>query len=54
MKGEHPQGDKMIRREDHEAVIDSYISRIENGEIHVKQRIAAADIAKRMPVHADN
>ncbi len=50
---EHPQGSKMIRREDHKAIIDSYISRVENGEIHVKQHVAAADVAKRMPPRAD-
>ena len=33
--------------------IDSYISRVENGEIHVKQRTAAADVAKRMPPRVD-
>jgi len=50
---EHPQGAKRIRKEDHKAIIDSYLSRVENGEIHVKQRIAAAEVEKRMPSRVD-
>jgi hypothetical protein len=50
---EHPQGPKYIRKEDHKAVIDFYMSRVENGEIHVKQKIAAADLEKRFPSRHD-
>ena len=50
---EHPQGPKYIRKEDHKAVIDFYMSRVENGEIHVKQKIAAADLEKRFPARHD-
>jgi len=50
---EHPQGAKRIRREDHKAIIDSYMSRVENGEIHVKQRVAAAEVETRMPPRVD-
>jgi branched-chain amino acid transport system substrate-binding protein len=50
---EHPQGAKRIRKEDHKAIIDSYISRVENGEIHVKQRITTAEVEKLMPPRVD-
>jgi len=35
----HPQGDKIIRKEDHAGIIDCYISRVENGKYEVKRRI---------------
>lgn len=46
---EHPQGDKYVRAEDHKAVIDFYMSRIEDGRIHVKNKIAAVDVARFFP-----
>lgn len=46
---EFPQGDKYMRREDHKAVIDHYMSHVENGEIHVKMRLPKEDIVKRFP-----
>lgn len=46
---EFPQGDKYMRREDHKAVIDHYMSHVENGEIHVKMKIPKEDIVKRFP-----
>jgi branched-chain amino acid transport system substrate-binding protein len=46
---EHPQGAKYIRKQDHKAVIDHYMSRVENGEIHVKHKIAGKDLEKRFP-----
>ncbi len=50
---EFPQGDKYMRRQDHKAVIDHYMSHIENGEIHVKMRIPKEDTAKRFPPRFD-
>jgi branched-chain amino acid transport system substrate-binding protein len=50
---EHPQGAKYIRPQDHKAVIDFYMSRIEDGEIHVKNKIAAADLEKYFPPRVD-
>ena len=50
---EHPQGPKTVRKQDHKAIIDFYVSRVEDGEIHVKQRIAGADVEKRMPPRVD-
>lgn len=50
---EHPQGDKYIRPQDHKAVIDFAMSRIENGELHVKHRIPAAEVEKAFPPRVD-
>ena len=33
----HPQGDKIIRKEDHVGIIDCYISRVENGKLEVQE-----------------
>lgn len=46
----HPQGDKIIRKEDHCGIIDCYISRVENGKFDVKRRIPKEDLAKNMPL----
>lgn len=50
---EHPQGDKYIRPQDHKAVIDFVMSRIENGELHVKHRIPASEVEKAFPPRVD-
>ena len=49
----HPQGDKLIRKEDHCGIVDAYISRIENGRFEVKKRIPKEDLARQMPVRHD-
>jgi branched-chain amino acid transport system substrate-binding protein len=49
----HPQGDKILRKEDHSGIIDCYISRVENGKLEVKKRVPKEDIAKFMPVRFD-
>jgi len=46
----HPQGDKLIRKEDHVGIIDCYISRVENGKLAVKKRIPKEELAKNMPI----
>lgn len=46
----HPQGSKIIRKEDHCGIIDCYISRVENGKFEVKKRIPKEDLAKNMPL----
>ena len=33
----HPQGDKMLRKEDHVGIIDCYISHVENGRLRGKE-----------------
>jgi branched-chain amino acid transport system substrate-binding protein len=50
---QYPQGDKYMRREDHKAVIDHYMSHVENGEIHVKMKLPKEDIVKRFPPRYD-
>lgn len=49
----HPQGDKMIRKEDHVGIIDCYISRVENGKLEVKKRIPKEELLQNMPVRHD-
>ena len=49
----HPQGDKLIRKEDHAGIIDCYISRVEDGKLQVKKRIPKEDLAKNMPLRHD-
>jgi len=46
----HPQGDKLIRKEDHVGILDCYISRVENGKLEVKKKIPKEDLAKNMPL----
>lgn len=50
----HPQGDKLIRAEDHKAVIDFWMSRVENGEINVKFKIPKEEVAKKFPPRVDH
>jgi branched-chain amino acid transport system substrate-binding protein len=50
---EHIQGNKRIRPEDHKALIDFNMSRIEDGMLHVKQSISAAEVAGRLPARVD-
>ena len=49
----HPQGDKLIRKEDHVGIIDCYISRVEGGRLEVKKRIPKEELAKNMPLRHD-
>ena len=49
----HPQGDKLLRKEDHSGILDCYISRVENGRFEVKKRIPKEELAKSMPVRHD-
>ena len=50
---EHPQGAKYIRAKDHKAVINFYMSKIENGEINVKNSISGKSIEQFFPARAD-
>ena len=49
----HPQGDKLIRKEDHAGILDHYISRVEQGRYEVKKRIPKEDLLKQLPVRAE-
>jgi branched-chain amino acid transport system substrate-binding protein len=46
----HPQGAKLIRKEDHVGIIDCYISKVTNGKLEVQKRIPKEDLAKNMPL----
>jgi branched-chain amino acid transport system substrate-binding protein len=50
---EHPQGAKYIRPQDHKAIINFYISKIENGEINVKKAIEGKSIEQFFPARFD-
>ena len=50
---EHPQGDKFMRAQDHKAVIDHYMSHIEDGQIRVQMKIPKEDIVTRFPPRFD-
>jgi branched-chain amino acid transport system substrate-binding protein len=50
---EHPQGAKYIRPQDHKAVINFYMSKIEKGEINVKNAILGKSIEKFFPARHD-
>lgn len=47
------QGAKTLRKEDHSGIIDCYISRIENDELHVKKKVAKEEMAKMLPPRFD-
>ncbi len=49
----HPQGDKIIRKEDHAGIIDCYISRVENGRLEVKKKIPKEELVKHMPARSN-
>src|SRR6187551_1744304 len=49
----HPQGEKIIRKEDHVGIIDCYISKVTNGKLQVQKRIPKEDLAKNMPLRHD-
>jgi branched-chain amino acid transport system substrate-binding protein len=46
----HPQGAKIIRKEDHVGIIDCYISKVTNGKLEVQKQIPKEDLAKNMPL----
>ncbi len=48
-----PQGDKLLRAQDHSGIIDCYISRIENGKLEVKKRVPKEELVKQLPPRFD-
>lgn len=50
---EFPQGDKYIRPQDHKAVIDFFMSKVENGEINVQYRIPKEEVVPKFPPKVD-
>ncbi|MEZ5907270.1 MAG: ABC transporter substrate-binding protein [Hyphomicrobiaceae bacterium] len=49
----HPQGAKLLRKEDHSGMIDCYISRIENNEFHVKKRVSKEELMAELKPRFD-
>jgi branched-chain amino acid transport system substrate-binding protein len=49
----YPQGDKLLRAEDHSGIIDCYISRIEGGKLQVKKRVPKEELVKQLPPRFD-
>ena len=49
----YPQGAKTLRKEDHSGMIDCYISRVENGQFHVKKKIAKEELMAQLPPRFD-
>lgn len=47
------QGAKVLRKEDHSGMIDCYISRIENNELHVKKKVTKEEMTKLLPPRYD-
>lgn len=45
----HPQGDKLLRAEDHSGMIDCYISRIEGGRFEVKKKVSKEELIAQLP-----
>jgi branched-chain amino acid transport system substrate-binding protein len=49
----HPQGDKLLRAQDHSGMIDCYISRIENGQFEVKKKVPKEELMAQLPPRYD-
>lgn len=49
----HPQGDKILRAEDHSGILDNYISQVRDGEFTVVKRIPKEEIAAALPPRFD-
>ncbi|MEA2933395.1 MAG: branched-chain amino acid transport system substrate-binding protein [Variibacter sp.] len=49
----HPQGAKLLRKEDHSGIIDCFISRVENNELQVKKKISKEEMAQLLPPRFD-
>jgi branched-chain amino acid transport system substrate-binding protein len=48
-----PQGSKILRKEDHSGMIDCYISRVENNELHVKKKVTKEELMAQLPPRVD-
>ena len=49
----HPQGAKLLRKEDHSGIIDCYISRVEDGKFQVKKKVTKEELGAAMPPRVD-
>ncbi|BAT61536.1 leucine-, isoleucine-, valine-, threonine-, and alanine-binding protein precursor [Variibacter gotjawalensis] len=50
---EFAQGAKILRKEDHSGMIDCYLSRVENGELHLKKKITKEEMLAKLPPRVD-
>jgi len=50
---EHPQGEKILRAEDHSGILDNYISQVRDGKFELVKRIPKEDIAQELPPRYD-
>jgi len=50
---EHPQGEKILRAEDHSGILDNYISQVQDGKFELVKRIPKEDIAQELPPRYD-
>ncbi|QTL05640.1 ABC transporter substrate-binding protein [Aquabacter sp. L1I39] len=49
----HPQGAKLLRKEDHSGIIDCYISQVVDNKFEVKKKVTKEDLQKAMPPRVD-
>lgn len=49
----HPQGDKLLRAEDHSGMMDCYISQVQDNKFVVKKTIKKAELEKLLPPRYD-
>ncbi|MEP9367399.1 ABC transporter substrate-binding protein [Xanthobacter sp. VNH20] len=49
----HPQGAKLLRREDHSGIIDCYISHVVDNKLEVKKKVTRDELGKLMPPRID-
>jgi branched-chain amino acid transport system substrate-binding protein len=48
-----PQGTKILRQEDHSGMIDCYISRVQNDELHVIKKVTKEELMAHLPPRVD-
>ncbi|PWB57572.1 MAG: ABC transporter substrate-binding protein [Bradyrhizobiaceae bacterium] len=48
-----PQGAKTLRKEDHSGIIDCYISRVQNDELHVIKKVSKEELVTHLPPRFD-
>lgn len=49
----HPQGAKLLRKEDHSGIIDCYISQVVDNKFEVKKKVTKEELQKAMPPRVD-
>lgn len=49
----HPQGAKLLRKEDHSGIIDCYISQVIDNKLEVKKKVTKEELQKAMPPRVD-